>query len=812
MIHLIGVDGALSLYDPEASQEQNSGVIATVQPDQSFGQTFVSRRDRLDGVGLRLGLVPGTTDLNGSLLAELYHSPQEVTPLASTRISYRNISGGNLATVKLPPQTSSASQSYYLKLSTRDGAIEVFGRGEDVYSQGNAYTDDEPLLADAAFHLSYQYGWQGLLEDITTTLRGSWLIIPLCLMLFLPGFLALDVLGIGRDLGGAERLALWLGFSMAAIPVVMTWTSLAGLRWGSTGLWITAGILCAATLWRVRSSLLHPRLNISGTGLALGGIFLASLLVRVAMVRDLSAPAWVDSVHHGLITRLILEGGGFPESYRPYIDISSAQYHAGFHSLLAVFTWLTALELPGAMLIFGQVLNALSVLAMYLLATNLTGNRQAGVLAALLCGLFTPMPAYYSSWGRYTHLAGLLIIPTAFVLTRQLIDHRQPTSPGSEGPEKDRAGPTRIPLWKGLLVAGVCGAGLFLVHYRVSFFLACLVLAYLLVRAITERHWRSLPGDLGVSLLAALAAFVLLLPWTPATVSTLILPYAIRWSGEGAGTYNTFAWNYLTAGLGNYTLILAGLGFVLALLRRGWFALTLLIWTGLLFAAANLDRLNIPGSGFINNTSVQISLFIPISVLGGYFLAMLVSGLRLLLERLPTNQKRGQVVLYALVCLICAGATIRGARTLIPLLNPVTFLYRQADQAAMEWIEENIPPGETILVNTFSWGYGLFAGSDGGYWISPLAGIQTMPPPVLYGMSHNIAEVSATNQLSQQIIDKGNQPRELAALMRQAGLRYIYIGAKGGALSARNLLESGLFQALYQTNGAWLLKAREASP
>ena len=780
-----------------------------MQPGQSFGQTFVSRRDRLDGVGLRLALAPGTTNQNGSLLAELYRSPQEVAPVAGTQVSYRNISGGNLVMVNLPSQTNSAGQSYYLKLSTRDGVVEVFGRGEDVYPQGSAYTNDEFLPVDAAFHLSYQYGWQGLLEDITTTLRGSWLLIPLCLLLFLPGFLALDLLGIGKELGGAERLALWLGFSLAAIPVAMTWTSLVGLRWGSTGLWITAGILCAATLWRVRSSLLHPRLKISGTGLALTGIFLVTLVVRVAMVRDLSAPAWVDSVHHGLITRLILEGGGFPRTYSPYIDISSAQYHAGFHSLLAAFAWLTDLELPGAMLIFGQVLNALSVLAIYLLATNLTGNRHAGVFAALMCGLFTPMPAYYSSWGRYTHLTGLLILPAAFVLMRQLIDSRQPTSPGSAEPERDRADSTRIPSWQGVLAAGVCGAGLFLVHYRVSFFLACLVLAYLLVRAITERRWRSLPGDLGVSTLAALVAIILILPWIPATVSTLILPMAVRWRGEGAGTYNTFAWNYLSAGLGNYTLILAGLGLVLALLRRGWFALTLILWTGLLFAAANLDRLNLPGSGFINNTSVQISLFIPISVLGGYFLAMLASGLRLLLERLPINQRGGQVVLYALVCLVCAVATIRGARTLIPLLNPVTFLYRQADQAAMEWIEENIPPGETILVNTFPWGYSLYAGSDGGYWISPLAGIKTMPPPVLYGMSHDTAEVTATNQLSQQIVEKGNQPQELVALMRQAGLRYIYIGAKGGSFSARTLLESGLFRALYQGKGTWLL---EASP
>jgi len=53
------------------------------------------------------------------------------------------------------------------------------------------------------------------------------------------------------------------------------------------------------------------------------------------------------------------------------------------------------------------------------------------------------------------------------------------------------------------------------------------------------------------------------------------------------------------------------------------------------------------------------------------------------------------------------------------------------------------------------------------------------------------------------ILAAGTQPEELASLMRQEGLRYVYIGAKGGSLSARAMVESGLFQTLYQANGTW---------
>ena len=152
------------------------------------------------------------------------------------------------------------------------------------------------------------------------------------------------------------------------------------------------------------------------------GIFLLSLGVRLVMARDLSAPAWVNSIHHATITRLILEQGGFPSTYAPYIEIDAAEYHAGFHSTLAVFQWLSGLETPEAMLLLGQVLNALIVFAVYLLAVTLTRQRTAGLAAAAVAGLFTPMPAYYTSWGRYTQLAGLLILPAGLALARLVIE------------------------------------------------------------------------------------------------------------------------------------------------------------------------------------------------------------------------------------------------------------------------------------------------------------------------------------------------------------------------------------------------------
>ncbi len=795
------LSGCLQLYDPEASQEQNSGTIATIEPGQAFEQSFISRRPSLEAIGINLG-VPQSSSAPLGLRAEIYALPEVTDPIATAQITPQQVSSGN-AIIALPPQPDSAGRSYLLRLTADSGSFQVNGKGEDVYIKGSASTSGNPLAGDAAFRVYYAYDWRALLSDLWGYAAGAWLLIPLAFLLLLPGYLVLDLLDMNRFFSGGERVALWVGFSLAAVPVLMTWTTRLHLAWSRTALWFVAGLLVALAIWRLRYTLRKPHFKVSWESILLAAVILLALVVRLIMVRDLSASPWVDSVHHGVITRLILETGGFPSSYAPFIDIDSAQYHAGFHSVLASFQWLTGLELQQGMLLFGQVINALAALAVYLLAVRLSGNQLCGIFAALISAIFTPMPAYFTSWGRYTHLTGLVIFPAAFALLQWVIENspfRSEESTDPVGAVRSEAKQIDLKWVGGLVAAGVTCAGLFLTHYRVVAFLGCLVLAYLLVQAITQVRGKKLWRDLGVLALVAALALLLVLPWLPATISTLVLPKLAAWTGEGAESFNTFAWTYLTAGLGSYTLILAAIGFIWALVRRAWFSLTLLIWVSLLFIISNPGRLGLPGEGFVNNTSVQISLYIPIAILGGYFLSQVLS---LLLHFIPS---RWQPAVYFGSVIAVLPLVIIGARTLIPLLNPVTFLFRQADLVALSYIQENVPPGETVLVNPFAWGYGLYAGNDGGYWISALAGRETMPPPVLYGLQNDRDELRAIKNLSQRAIEKSGNPQELAALMRQAGVHYLYIGAKGGVFSAQLLRESPAFETLFEENGAWLFR------
>ncbi len=105
----------------------------------------------------------------------------------------------------------------------------------------------------------------------------------------------------------------------------------------------------------------------------------------------------------------------------------------------------------------------LQALTLYALAAGLTGRPWAGVGAALAAAGLGPMPAYYLNWGRYTQLAGQVLLPAAG-LDCLAVTAPLPASSGE--------------LWRGLaarrLGAASLVAGLALTHYLVTVFFALL--------------------------------------------------------------------------------------------------------------------------------------------------------------------------------------------------------------------------------------------------------------------------------------------------------------------------------------------------
>lgn len=788
--------GCVTLNDPESSQEYRADTIAKVSEGQIVGQSFVSRRPRLNSISLWLNVEADPAIQNGNLTAELFHNPEETNPLAVVVLSFDEIARAKPVRISIPPQADPPGQSYYISLKTSDGVVQVSGRNEDIYPWGQTFISNRPVGADFAFRLTYDYDAAGMFSDLKNILPGVWLLFPLAITILVPGWLLLNLSGLGVHFDMGERIAISVGLSLAVIPLLMSWTTALGLTWNRTNLLVASVFLGAIAGWRwLRSTKINFKPKINLTALAVVLVFVFSLGVRLAMVRDLAAPPWVDSVHHGLITRLIIEQGAFPDTYAPYLDIDSARYHAGFHSVVALFHWFSGLEIHKALLLVGQLLNALTVFAVYLFTNSFTKNRIAGVIAAFITGLITPMPAYYTSWGRYTQLAGLLILPVAMAWIQLLPRTRT---------RQDNV--TRKEHLTMILIAGITCGGLFLTHYRVAAFFGLLILAYLSVRVGAlmrgQNFIRNIAKYIGSISLIAIVAMILTLPWWPTTLMTLFIPKYTAWSGAEIAAFSDFSWGFLTTALGRYAMILAGIGLLWGIIQRKGFTLILTLWVVFLFFIANLGALHLPGGGFVNNTSVEITLFIPISVLAGYILSQVIAAWRAVLPG------RWHKLYFGSLWVAGLAVALIGARHLIPILNPTTMLFRSADQPAMDWIQDHIPPDETVLINPFAWGYGLYAGQDGGFWITPLTGRKTMPPPVLYGLDNSKSNIQRINEINQRVIEKSADIPELHLYMNTLGIQYVYLGARGGVLSPKAIYDSELFEVLYTQAGVWIFKTR----
>ncbi len=802
-LYLVLLSGCVTLNDPEASQEYRSDPITEIFTGEVFGQTFVSRRPKFNRVQVWLQISPQT--LNDQVVASLYHKPTDLKPLARVAITQEDLQKNFPLSIYFPTQENIQGVTYFLQLEITGGKFTVYGRNENQYSPGKAWINNQPQASDAAFRLGYEYN---LIDFVIDLFRQPQIVLmALCIfwLSWLPGRLGLLLAGLDRQFNWGERTAISLGIGLAFYPIIFIWTGVVHFPWTQTRVWTLLGSMTVLYLYLVVRKNPHAggqKSQISKPGwktIALLCIFLASLAVRLVMVRDLSAPAWVDSVHHALLGKLIVLNGGLPDSYFPFVGVQTSNYHAGFHVTLAIFQWLSQLEISQALLILGQVINAFMVFSSYLFTTTLVKNQNAGLVAAFVTGLVTPMPAYFTSWGRYTQLAGLVIFPVAIAFLYPYLETLkwQPSNF-----RKFIKKPKSVAL---ISFLSILFAGLFLTHYRVFAFQIALIFVISLFAFFSWSKQKAFRNNfihyLFILLPVALLSLILLFPWLPETIKTLFLP-SIAWS-QSASTkpFFDFSWNLLTSARGIYSLVIALAGFIWAILNRKIFAWVLFIWLAIMFFLANLNVWRLPGSNFINNTSVIISLFLPISVLCGYIISWLLSGWY---HWIPEHIKKLFLIGIVVISILLGWLT---SKPLLAIVNPTTSLFRELDRSALIWIDNNIPTGETIFINPFAWGYGLFAGNDGGFWISPLSEKPTLPPPVLYGL--DLINMRNINIMCSKVIQSNGDPQILYELMLENEIRYLYIGAKGGLLSPEKLQQSKKFQVLYNNQTTWVFQINE---
>jgi hypothetical protein len=650
-------------------------------------------------------------------------------------------------------------------------------------------------------------------------LSGVWVAVAAAVVLCLPGIAWLAWTG-DPEKDFFERLAEALGLSISLAALAALVLFLAGLSLPGAAVVAIYGLLALAAFPALRRSWLrrvpkalpdnspgpdqvsqeapHPLLDEPQgassrwplqdprlRSLVLGLVLIAVLGWRFYQVRELVLPAWVDSVHHVLVVRVILETGGLPATLDPYLPVPF-YYHFAFHILAAIFSFFTRLAPAQGVLLFGQVLNAAVALSLYRLAMALWRDWRRGLLAVLLVGFVSQMPAYYATWGRYTLLVGLVLLPLAMADSLEIV---------AKGASRAR-----------LAKLSVLTAGLLLSHYFAGFLLA-LFLVFLGFQALyrswrggapgKDRRWLYLIGS-------ALAGALLAAPWvyrawfyTRASLRFgTLLPSSAAVDAQYFPNYLQYLWHLLGPERSRLLLFLAPAGLVLALLssRSRAFAL----W------AVFLGLLSLPWGPYVTPfrpDHAVIVLFLPVTLLVAALFTALSDGSRWLARRLGRERLAWAGILPVWVSFMFL--LVWGLRETGTIINPSTVLADSADLQAVRWIGAHTPQQSRFFINVTPWQYGLYRGVDGGWWITPLTGRETVLPPALYsaGAEEYIRKVNSLAEGARTLEDC--QP-EFWQFVKESGMTHLYLGSRFGPLRPVGLEGCPHVRQLYAREGVFI--------
>ncbi|MBV7334717.1 glycosyltransferase family 39 protein [Chloroflexi bacterium TSY] len=450
---------------------------------------------------------------------------------------------------------------------------------------------------------------------------------------------------------------------------------------------------------------------------SVSAICLLVLLWRFYQIRTLTLPAWVDSVHHTLLVRILLEQGKIPDTWAPYLPQTPFYYHFGFHASTVVFaklTGLTGLDLGRAVLLVGQLWQVLLVLSIYLLGRSLWQQEEKALTAMLLVTFVSQMPAYYVTWGRYTLLAGLtlMVLSMAAALTGRRF-----------------------------ALAVLTAATAITHHYAFFLLVPFLTMVWLLVPI---KRWSiGIGGALGC---------IIASPWL-----WRVWTHGWRHVGLRVGEASFSAGNMnLWALLGperNYLFLLiagVGLGIVIKELFSSDDSANLMPSTQKKSESTKTpkgeEKKTESGTNFARQLSreranmaplVGWSLFI-VGLMGpwkiGPFrpdhaaIVLFVPAVLMATEAI-WSLKWPRVIWYLVLLLLLLG--MWDTRN---ILRPGTVFASANDLVAIRWVDEQTSPTDTFLIDVEPW-FGRWRGIDGGWWITPLTGRHTVLPPLAYGWS-----------------------------------------------------------------------------
>lgn len=594
-------------------------------------------------------------------------------------------------------------------------------------------------------------------------------------VLVLPGLVWISCTpASGRD--PVERFMDAVGLSIALIALLGELFFVLGVSFSGIVISLTLLVCFVVVLFAALRGKFELRRETIFPGMVLVVVVLGLILWRFFQAQTLVFPAWVDSVHHVLVTQKILDTGGIPVSLGPELPVP-LHYHFGFHITAALFTWLSHLPAADAVLWLGQVINAFLALGIYRLTKVFWQSKRAAWIAALLVGLAFQMPAYYLTWGRYTLLTGLLVFLPSAAAAYEII---------KRGASKENVARLMI-----------LTAGLALTHYMALFFLGLFMASLLGLhlinlffewkrkRIVSFKEWWACG-------LGGLAGIVLALPWLVRMLSALhkqaTIQVVLPQDGSQQDSFQYIL--YLLGPKHNYVLLIAAAVF---LIYTWWKKETrpLALWATLMFL------LNLPWGlrvGPFRPDHFSIVLFVPAAVLLG-------GGLVHLAQQIGVWSRGwiGSIILLLAV----SGMLVWGMKQTRSVLNPVTILVDQADRDALDWINTHIPQEARFLANTSHWIYETTRGVDGAYWIMPYTGRFSLALPGLYSYAeHDL--LTEWRDWTKRALDLNACDETFWALVEEAQLTHLYLHEGKGNLQPSEVQGCQGVVPIYQRDGVWV--------
>ncbi|MCX6043485.1 MAG: hypothetical protein NT075_00115 [Chloroflexi bacterium] len=506
-------------------------------------------------------------------------------------------------------------------------------------------------------------------------------------------------------------------------------------------------------------------------------ILLASMGVSLYVLRNTVAALGSDGFHHTLLAQTIAEQGGLPDNLLPLTSVASFTYHFGFHGFVATIIWLTGLSAITLTPILAQILIAVAALEVAFFVETVTHKRKAAPISAAIVGLMAVFPAYFVNWSRDTQLTGLLVSPVILALVWQWTASQKFD-------------------WRSVPVMALLAAGMALSHYRVAVLTVIGFILIVIVNVVMDEKKRIMWLQLGLRLLALgglTGLFVAAWGWH--VLKARQLAYPVVMSEQLYQPFTLSRWNdhvlYYPTNIP--LLILLALALTWGWWRRERLVIALSVWGVVAMWLSGPHLLNI----YMDNGTVFASSYVPVAVLVGWFGATVLEWLAL----------RFQPLYWLGIIGLCA-LTAQGAIAAANIVEPDAAYVQPADLRAMAWISRNTPDTAYFMVNTLHFGFwpDYVIGSDAGFWLPVLAKRKNITAPMSYPIERNIqpdyaAQTAALDQLQGDL----TSPTALM-LLEQAGITYIYVGARGGIISVQKLLDSPVFKLEFHDGSAYVFR------